>query len=132
MTMFDKEKLPFGIIYCCAINMFNGLVFLAVGGFFLITSSIAIIGTLLGEGRNSSSQDVYGSLGFIVFSFVILIPGLLLLKLNKGLKALSQTARFWQIVFSCFGLAQFPIGTILHGICLYFMIADTNTKEAFA
>ena len=66
--------------------------------------------------------------GIILF---ILLLTILLYRINVGLLDLKTWARTFQIAISVLGLLAFPIGTIIYGICLYFMCFDTQTVAAF-
>jgi hypothetical protein len=49
-----------------------------------------------------------------------------------GLSKLQKWSRIAAIILSVLALCAFPIGTILGGIVLYFMLAQEEVKAAFA
>lgn len=67
-----------------------------------------------------------GILMLVLFSLPVVAP----LLLNKGLSKLRPSARQWQIIYSSLMLFGFPVGTVLGGICLYFMLSQ-ETEKAF-
>jgi O-antigen/teichoic acid export membrane protein len=121
--------LPFGVKYARAINLVSIVLFILIA---LCLVAIAIPNFIRGaqEAGKEPNPAVVIVFGLIAFT-IVLVPAFLLVILNKALLQLKETARVWQIILSCLFLLAFPLGTILYGVCLYFMLFDVKTKEVF-
>ena len=130
------NELPFGVKYSRIINIVSIAMFILVG---FCLAGIAVPNFIKGahqaaEETGRAPSDLLPLIGTIVglVAFLIgLIPVFLLVILNKALLKLKENARIWQIVVSCLFLTGFPVGTIMYGISLYYMLFDKETKEAF-
>ena len=130
------NELPFGVKYSRIINMVSIAIFIFVG---ICLAGIAVPNFIKGahkaaEEAGRAPSDSLALIGTIVglAAFLVgLIPVFLLVILNKALLKLKENARIWQIVISWLFLTGFPVGTIMYGISLYYMLFDAKTKEAF-
>lgn len=114
-----EKTLPKSVRYVRLINTISASLWVLIS--LAIASSVA----LPSFGRGAF---VYGFLVGIFTMAMFSVPVVIFLALNKGLEKLKPSARKWQIIFSCFQLAGFPIGTVLGGICLYFMLSEEATR----
>jgi hypothetical protein len=125
------QTLPFGVSYSRIVNFLSTLPLFAFGTGVLLALWIPNIMRLIQPGGSISTSIFAMLLGLVIAAFAF-VPALLLIKINQRLKELNAQARIWQIAVSCFFLLAFPVGTLLYGISLYFMLADEKTKTAFA
>jgi len=124
----DKE-IPFGIKFNRVINGIQMFLFI-VAGSLLAVMVIRNFSQVAAEHNVESSPQTALFAGLIAFSF-FLIPALLLAVLNSGLKKMSSAARLWQVIVSCLLMLEFPFGTILYGMGLYYLLGDEETRAAF-
>lgn len=124
------SKLPFGVKYSIMVNRFQ----MGVAGLVIILAQFMFLPDLMEESRLSGYSEItwIDITGMICLIFAVgTIPIVLLYFVNKGLLALKESARIFQMMVSAVFLIGFPIGTVLHGISLYYMIFDQQTKDSF-
>ena len=138
------KELPTGVIYSKVVNIIG--IVLSV----LILLILALILGLMSLGRPMLEQELRKEMqgmqvgmppGFDMMLMVVLLVGIIFVLtiaciigtifINRGLSKLDRSARIWQIILSVGNLFFFPIGTVLYGISLYFMLFDERTKKAF-
>ncbi|MGE0268109.1 MAG: hypothetical protein AB7S78_06620 [Candidatus Omnitrophota bacterium] len=123
-------RLPFGVKYSIVINRLQ----MGVAVIVIVLALGMILPDLIEEGRLSAAGEITW-LDITGMIFLILavgaVPIVLLYFINKGLSALKESARIFQMMVSAVFLIGFPIGTILHGISLYYMIFDEQTRNSF-
>jgi hypothetical protein len=124
------NRLPFGVKYSIMVNRMQ----MAVAVIAVILAQFMLLPDLVEEGRLSGYSDIT----WIEISGMILliiavgaIPIVILYLVNKRLQALKESARVFQMIVSAVFLIGFPIGTVLHGISLYYMMFDQQTKDSF-
>lgn len=124
-----EKVMPFGVKFTRIVNVVSIisnfivsilLVMIAIPNFIKAAQHV-------GKQANPILMLILGLAIFLLFS----IPAFVLIIINKLLGLLKQKAMIWQIALSIILLFVFPIGTILYGVVLYFMIFDKKTKEAF-
>lgn len=132
-----NTSLPTGIIYSRVINVLQ-IIFLVLTACLLLFVPTFILNILPAEELLADSSVVpeqavrsflQGIFVFLAVLFLVSAGGIYFI--NKGLAKLSETARVWQIILAIFSLLYFPIGTILYGVSLYFMLCDAGTKAVF-
>ena len=122
-------SLPVGVKYARVINIVTMVWNVVVAVLLLMIFTPNFIRGAETAGGKANIPVLIISAVFIFA--LLLVPAALLFILNKALLRLKETARIWQIVASCIFLLGFPLGTILYGIGLYFMLFDEATKKAF-
>ena len=122
-------KMPVGIQIARALN-FVVIIFSFVMGILMAMIAVPnFIQAAIKAGKHAHLVVliIIGIISFAIGS----IPAILLIFLNRSLKQLRKSARVWQIIVSCLMLLWFPIGTVLFLLVLYFLLFNTETKEAF-
>jgi len=120
-----EAEIPFGIKYARVLNAINFYI-------CVIASIIIAVGSLYIVGKPNTCPRIFFYVPWIIAGISVLsFIAFLLYKLNEGLIHVEGWAKNAQIIMSVLGLLSFPIGTILWGICLYFMCFDPKTNEAF-
>ena len=117
------NELPSGVKYARTANFISIILFVIIA---LCLAGIAIPNFIKGAqdaGATEVNPILLVIVGLIAFS-ICLTPAILLIILNRGLLQLKERARIYQIILSCLFLLGFPLGTILYGISLYFMLFD--------
>ena len=124
-----KPELPTGVKYAIILNWISVVVYFICGILLVL-----IVVPILLRGAANTGKEMSGIVTLLIvlgLLAIFYIPAILLIILNKALANLKDTARIWQIIISFLGIFGFPIGTIVYGICLYFLFFDEKTKEAF-
>ncbi|MFT7538275.1 MAG: hypothetical protein ACI9F2_000418, partial [Lysobacterales bacterium] len=68
----------------------------------------------------------------LFITILVVLPGLVAFRINSGLKSHKKGARTGQIIFSSLMLFVIPVvGTIFHGICIYFMCFSQKSRSLF-
>ena len=123
-----RHGLPKAVKYCLWANRLT-----------LLTAFAVVVGLAYKQYADIQSQG--GSPG--ILSYVGLVSGLMgtlpmfvtfaiwMLGLNSKLKRLDEKAMTWQVFWSFLFIFAFPVGTILHLPCLYWMLFNRETFEAF-
>ena len=130
------QTIPFGVKYSRVIN-FIAVAFIVFLGIFATVVASPVLTEFLAKHSpdgmgNMTSSGRPGLILTIFYGLVCLIPIVLLIMTNRGLLKLRNSAKVLQIIILILFLFLVPIGTILYGISLYFMLFDKKTKEAFA
>lgn len=127
-----NQGQPFGLKYTKAVNLISVFLFVLIALLLATISFTNFVRAAQDAGRpvNLEVLMVSGIAGLVTFG-IFFLPALILILLNKGLSKRNKKARMWQIILSCFFLLGFPLGTVLYGISLYFMLFDSKTKAVF-
>jgi len=121
-----QQTIPIGVKYSRVINFIAIAIII-----FLVIFATKIASPVLTEfleknppkGINIEISSVKISVMLTIFySIVCLIPIIILINANRGLLKLNNSAKVMQTIISILFLFIFPIGTILYGISLYFML----------
>jgi len=124
------NELPGGVKVTIRINYISMVLF-TIGAIILTIGAVPQFrDTVQKTGGEEVSMIFVIMVGIAIFCFC-LIPAIILFFLTKGISALNSKARIIQIIWSCLNLLLFPIGTVINGVILYFLIFDSKTKEAF-
>jgi len=124
-----ETKMPFGIKFTRAVNIVS-IVFNFIISLCLVMIAIPNFIKAAQNVGKQANPILMLFLGVVIFSLFSL-PAIILIFINKSLGLLKKKLKTWQIIFSIILLLVFPIGTILYGAILYFMLFDKQTKEAF-
>ncbi len=131
--MQDNTSLPVGITYSKKLNQFciGFFITCSVIGFFLALVSIPSFLKSLHPNINNFIKLGVPAFILVFFTGIWLLPIKPLISLNRGLESGDKNARKYQIVWSVLCLLFIPIGTVLYGISLYFMLGHAQTKSYF-
>ena len=128
--MNKATSRPDGITLLSA--LFWVLALLAIiGGLIMMVTSNAIIELIEEEGKDVPHEviDLLDSL-FIGISIIIIIIGVLYIIAGWGLWTMKSWARLVAIILAIISVLNFPIGTIL-GIIILWYLFKPEIKEAF-
>ena len=128
--MNKATSRPDGITLLSA--LFWVLALLAIiGGIIMMVTSNAIIELIEEEGKDVPHEviDLLDSL-FIGISIILIIIGVLYIIAGWGLWTMKSWARLVAIILAIISVLNFPIGTIL-GIIILWYLFKPEIKEAF-
>jgi len=116
-----SEGKPFGIKYVVTINYL-------MMAFCVVAIVGAVVRSFTGMQGGQESFNLNLIAAAIGFGGV---PAVILFFINRALSRLNPKGRISQIVLSCILVLAVPVGTVLYGISIYFMLFDPKTKAAF-
>lgn len=87
-----------------------------IGGILCLIAGIVVIGIHLA--KESHQMDLFTAVFLGAFLGIL---GVVHLMIGVGLLRLKSWARMAQIVVSCVGLLNFPMGTIINGLILFYL-----------
>ncbi len=119
----EKKQLPIGV----KIAMIIDIIFAAGSVIGLLIMAIGLLESINTE-FPLEAQGIK-TLGVVVFIFGLFMTAFTIWVIIN-LRKLNPSARTGQIIISIIGLLGIPIGTVIHGVILYFMFRQ-DTKEAF-
>ncbi len=130
-----RTEVPFGVKYCRGVNIVSMIILAFLGIWatmiatpvfteFIANNPLAVAGTKINILKTQFGIGIFMTIFY-------LIPVIVLFFLNRGLSRLGRISRISQIIVSFLFLFLFPIGTILYGISLYYMLFDKKTREIF-
>ena len=102
-----------------------------IGGLIMMVTSNALIELIEEEGKDVPHEviDLLDSL-FIGIGIIIIIMGILYIITGWGLWTMKSWARLVAIILAIISVLNFPIGTIL-GIIILWYLFKPEIKEAF-
>jgi uncharacterized membrane protein (DUF2068 family) len=114
----------------------DGVVLVAV--WFIINTVLALLGALAiaifalpAVTRDTVGDDRYFAVAAVSFGLVLIVVfGVLDLITAVGLLRLRDWARWLAIVLAAMGLLAFPVGTIVGGFIIWYLLGD-EAKRAF-
>ncbi len=125
----EEKEIPFAVKYARVVNGFFIVLFIMLAVYFYKSGMVR-----LEEAAREAETAVSPSASMVMFLIATAlgaIPSFVLALLNKLLGELDPRALTFQIIVSCLFLMVFPIGTVLYSICLYFFLAEEETRKAF-
>ena len=132
-----NQTLPTGVIFAKIINILQIVILVAMALFLLFLPGIIFKFIPAENFQEISSGMPLENVKSIILGIAVFLGLLSLVSaagiyfINRGLSQLNRSARIWHIILAVFSLFYFPIGTILYGISLYFMLFEDTTKRAF-
>lgn len=117
-----SKILPVGVRVARLVNLFQ-----AALSFVLLAVTLVVGALTIRRGGIPPKDIVIIALALWVLVLVIFLFSVWLI---IGLGKLNPLARKMQILVSIICLLSFPVGTVLHGIVLYYMFTK-ETKQAF-
>jgi uncharacterized membrane protein (DUF2068 family) len=114
----------------------DGVVLVAI--WFIINTVMALLGALAiaifaipAVTRETVGDDRYFAVAAVSFALVVVaVFGVLDLVTAVGLLRLRDWARWLAIVLAAMGLLAFPVGTIVGGFIIWYLLGD-EAKQAF-
>ena len=119
----EKKQLPIGVKIAMIID-----IIIAAGGVIGLLITANALPSFI---NTKFPPEVQGVKAIVIGVFILgLVMTAFTIWVIVNLRKLNPSARTGQIIISIIGLLGIPIGTVIHGVILYFMFRQ-DTKEAF-
>lgn len=100
--------------------------------FFLLGMCVISIGLIAVMASPGPQEDaVVAAIAILFVMFVVLVCGGAFALVGWGLWALKSWSRIAAIVLAILQLPGFPVGTIIGGLTLWYLLSDPDAKRAF-
>lgn len=123
------EKDPVGLKVTIGVN-FAVAALSFIGGILMAMVAIPNVMKAAHDAGKTAEPAMLAVVGIIAVLGGVL-PGAIMLILNKYLRLRKKAARIVEVVLACLMVFNFPLGTLAGAVILYCMVFDKATKEVF-
>ena len=110
-----------------------GLLYYFSAFFPILGSVVLLIATIAGQALMKGTDEAQADELMISIAILVglLISGLIMFYVGKGLRALNPKIKIPVGIFSAIGLLSFPFGTIING-CILYLVFGKKGKTVFS